>query len=105
MVVGIQRKRSKGWRKPEGSVIVDRTSVWGNPHKIGDDCRNAETAVLRFEQDLIGLVLKDRKGTPMLNRIGELRGKDLVCFCAIGSPCHRNVLLHYANLRGDGGRW
>ena len=98
--IGIQRKRSKGWRKPEGSVIVDRTSAWGNPHKLGSDCRDVATAVLRFEQDLIGLILKDRSGTPMLNRIGELKGKDLVCFCAIGSSCHRDVLLKYANL-GD----
>jgi hypothetical protein len=29
-----------------------------------------------------------------------LRGKNLACFCPIGQPCHRQVLLHYANL-GD----
>lgn len=27
----IQRKRTLGWRKPDGAVIVDRTSKWGNP--------------------------------------------------------------------------
>ena len=33
----LQRKRTKGWRKPENAVIVDRTSRWGNPFKlIGD---------------------------------------------------------------------
>lgn len=26
----IQRKRIKGWRKPIGAVIVDRTTNWGN---------------------------------------------------------------------------
>lgn len=31
----IQRRRTKGWRLPEGAVIVDRTSRWGNPFKIG----------------------------------------------------------------------
>lgn len=30
----IQRRRTKGWRKPEGAVIVDRTSRWGNPFRI-----------------------------------------------------------------------
>ena len=27
----IQRKRTKGWRKPEGTVYVGRGSRWGNP--------------------------------------------------------------------------
>jgi hypothetical protein len=31
----IQRRRTKGWRLPEGAVVVDRTSRWGNPFKVG----------------------------------------------------------------------
>ncbi|MFB8122059.1 DUF4326 domain-containing protein [Streptomyces bacillaris] len=27
----IQRRRTKGWRKPEGAVYVGRGSRWGNP--------------------------------------------------------------------------
>lgn len=27
----IQRRRTKGWRKPEGAVYVGRGSIWGNP--------------------------------------------------------------------------
>lgn len=27
----IQRRRAKGWRKPEGAVYVGRGSKWGNP--------------------------------------------------------------------------
>ena len=30
----IQRQRRKGWKKPENTVIVDRTSRWGNPYKV-----------------------------------------------------------------------
>lgn len=33
----IQRKRTRGWRKPEGAIIVDRTSKWGNPFKLEGD--------------------------------------------------------------------
>jgi len=33
----IQRRRTKGWRKPPNSVIVDRTSKWGNPFWIQGD--------------------------------------------------------------------
>jgi hypothetical protein len=30
----IQRKRTKGWRMPEGAVYVGRGSQWGNPWKV-----------------------------------------------------------------------
>lgn len=34
--VRVQRKRTKGWRMPEGAVYVGRGSKWGNPYRIGD---------------------------------------------------------------------
>lgn len=33
--VRVQRKRTRGWRMPEGAVYVGRGSVWGNPFRIG----------------------------------------------------------------------
>lgn len=30
----IQRKRTKGWRMPEGAVYVGRPSKWGNPFTV-----------------------------------------------------------------------
>jgi hypothetical protein len=35
----IQRKRTKGWRKPEGALYVGRGSRYGNPFKIGSGYR------------------------------------------------------------------
>jgi hypothetical protein len=32
----IQRKRTKGWRMPEGAVYVGRPTKWGNPFKATD---------------------------------------------------------------------
>jgi hypothetical protein len=32
----IQRSCVKGWHTPDNTVIVDRTSTWGNPWKIHD---------------------------------------------------------------------
>lgn len=29
------RQRTPGWKKPAGAIIVDRTSIWGNPWGIG----------------------------------------------------------------------
>lgn len=31
----IQRKRTKGWRKPEGAIYVGRGSKWENPFTVG----------------------------------------------------------------------
>jgi hypothetical protein len=100
MPTEIQRKRTKGYRMPPNSVSVARPGIWGNPHVVGEDCRDTATAVTRYEHDLITMRLADRAGVPLLNRLPELRGKDLICDCPIGQPCHRSVLLHYANL-GD----
>ena len=34
---------------------------------------------------------------PTLQEIKSLKGKNLACFCPIGSPCHADVLLQIAN--------
>ena len=96
--IEVQRKREKGYRHPENTKSVARPGLWGNPHIVGkDDCGDSKTAAIRFEHDLIALVLKDREGVPLLKRLPELRGKNLSCFCKLGEPCHRSVLIEYAN--------
>lgn len=30
----IQRKRTKGWRMPDGAIYVGRPSKWGNPFEV-----------------------------------------------------------------------
>lgn len=87
----IQRSRAKGWRKPDGAIIVDRTSRWGNPYRVGIDATSNAEAVGMFRRYLAGrpdLVNKIRQ---------ELRGHDLVCFCDLAQPCHADVLLALAN--------
>ena len=32
----IQRKRTRGWRMPEGAVYVGRPTKWGNLFKVGE---------------------------------------------------------------------
>ena len=84
----IQRKRTKGWRMPEGAVYVGRGSKWGNPYRIGT-CLipNADAAVAAFAANL-----------PLGNGwCAELRGKDLACWCSLDQPCHADVLLEIAN--------
>lgn len=38
MPIRIQRKRTAGWRMPEGAVYVGRGSKWGNPFVVGAPC-------------------------------------------------------------------
>lgn len=107
----VQLRRTKGWRMPENTVKVDRTTRWGNPHDWRDWRENwpfpsshmpdAEIsrddwckgmAVEAFEQDL-------RDGTIVLP-VGELRGKNLACWCREGGhpkSCHADVLIELAN--------
>ena len=35
----IQRKRTLGWRKPDGVVNVSRSSKWGNPYAVRKERR------------------------------------------------------------------
>lgn len=103
----IQRKRTKGWRLPEGAVIVDRTSKYGNPFLLGDVIRSFPSLTTRQVQqfvvnDFISLVdsptLQARYGYPSREQIrAELAGKDLACWCQLDEPCHADVLLRYAN--------
>jgi hypothetical protein len=30
----IQLRRTKGWRKPQGAIVVSRPSKWGNPISV-----------------------------------------------------------------------
>lgn len=73
---------------PEGAVYVGRPSPWGNAYVIGRD-GTREEVIARYEADLLA-------SPKRMNDLGELRGKDLVCWCT-PLPCHADVLLRLAN--------
>lgn len=120
MPVRIQRCRTRGWRKPVGCIIVDRTTEFGNPFRVtgpareisGPTCGSVEWwvetpgSVWRFPNrpEAIAGSIKlyrawlDLPGQASLRaRIPLLRGRDLACFCPAGQPCHADVLLELAN--------
>lgn len=41
------------------------------------------------------------KHSAILDRIGELAGKNLACWCPLDQPCHADVLLELANQGSD----
>lgn len=91
MASRIQRKRSKGWRMPEGVVYVGRPSKWGNPYNFGPSAR--AKAVNRFRAELLAGAMP----VSVEEIRAELAGKDLACWCPLDEPCHADVLLEVAN--------
>lgn len=109
----IQLKRTKGWRIPENTVVVSRPSKWGNPFTIagcrdagyrGTDAEIADRVKEAFRgwlgphwRENWNCEESENKRETILRCIGDLRGKNLACWCKIGDPCHADVLLKLAN--------
>jgi len=98
--VRIQRKRTKGWRMPEGAVNVTRPGDWSNPFVIGDPLttprRDTTTMITRaLAVELFRAYIAERGWEDQIRR--ELAGKDLMCWCPLDQACHADVLLELAN--------
>ncbi len=74
---------------PPDAVYVGRPSKWGNPFFVGTAGTREE--VIDMYREYITEMMRAHPGD-----IEELRGKDLVCWCA-PLPCHADVLLELAN--------
>ena len=102
MAERIQRRRTRGWRMPEGAIYVGRPTKWGNPFPFGPDkyYKTREDAVAAYRY-AVKLGLREIPIWP--EALSELRGHDLVCWCPLVDetgnrvPCHADVLLELAN--------
>lgn len=101
MAERIQRRRTKGWRMPEGAVYVGRPTKWGNPFTGNGD---RALAVARY-REWLGEARQIEVCAPtgyiyVQPRVGEiltLADLDLACWCPLDQPCHGDVLLELAN--------
>ena len=103
----IQLRRTKGWRKPEGDIVVARPTKWGNPYRIDEyrcDYPDSSDAELRAmaTSDFRGLIEGrwarwGQERTYPVADIAQLRGHDLACWCPLDQACHADVLLEIAN--------
>lgn len=97
---------------PEGAIYVGRPSKWGNPFTTEDAIdagysaeRAAMAAKFAFQQWLLGHPMWSPPGKAfspkirdrILAGIGDLRGKDLACWCRLDQECHAEILLEIAN--------
>ena len=104
----IRLRRTRGWRMPDNTIKVDRTTVWGNPFIVGKPmnpkmsakwgfvvtgyhARDPFDAVQHFE-----IALRLHPGAIAAVR-QRLAGKQLACWCKPQDPCHADVLIKVAN--------
>ncbi len=84
---------------PEDAVYVGRPSKWGNPMSVKEIRRlfpnlNKEEA----QREAVHWYRRYLQAKPnLIADIGELKGRDLVCWCS-PLPCHADVLLELANI-------
>lgn len=101
MVARIQRKRTKGWRMPDGAVYVGRPTRWGND--ITPDMLDVAGRPLGRERaiELYRLAtlrfLEDGDSRDVYEWVQPLLGRDLACWCPLDQPCHADVLLKLVN--------
>lgn len=100
-----QRTRKAGGGIPQGSVYVGRPSQWGNPAKVGEwfkveeqtnEVKDARVAVHLFYQHCISQAKRNRQA--FAEWLYPLLGRDVCCWCALGEPCHADVLLYFVSL-------
>jgi hypothetical protein len=118
----VQRKRTKGYRMPNGVIYVGRGSKWGNPFKLEGDMildkwvfygnQNPDfdgggfttEDVVKLFRDLL-MDLNSHEVEPeirerfkyMRDRIKDLQGKKLSCWCSLKNCCHADCLIELAN--------
>lgn len=88
------RRARAAERPPVGAVYVGRPTVFGNPFRVTETFSRGN-AVIAYRDwihkpEQAGLRARIRE---------ELRGKDLVCWCA-PNACHADVILEIANTDG-----
>ena len=85
----IERTRVVNKYKESYDIYIGRGSKWGNPFIIGKDGDRDEVCDL-YEKQYIN------NPTFIATVKQNLKGKDLVCFCA-PKRCHGDFLLEVAN--------
>ena len=82
-----------GKRPAADRIYVGRPTKWGNPFIIGRDGTRDEV-IAKYRAWIA-------RQPALLAALHELRGKNLVCWCA-PERCHAEVLIELANRNGAG---
>lgn len=89
----IQLRRTKGWRKPTGAIVVRRPTRWGNPFPVAEHGRQ--------ESRRLFLAYLDEHPELVADARLMLAGHDLCCVCAPDVWCHADEWLRIASVDLD----
>lgn len=67
-------------------------SIWGNPFKVGRDGPTAEAVIKKYRKWLM-----EPEQAWLRQRLPELRGRVIACWCKPNWPCHGDVLAELAD--------
>ncbi len=122
--VRVQLSRKRGWKMPSNTVSVARPGRWGNPFRIGgwfmvgdpdpkarmrmSWCQAANAEIAARTPGKFTLIETQAQAVEFFERLAAtgyfretalaaLRGKNLACWCKLGTPCHADILLKLAN--------
>lgn len=108
--IRIQRKRTKGWKAPEGVINCTRPGKYGNPYFPGCGLGFGNVVdgrpvnwPLHTRQHMVDhfreymRVMAKTEPDRFEEYIAPLRGKTLMCWCKPDDLCHTDVLLELAN--------
>lgn len=115
----VQLRRTSGWRKPAGAVVVARPTKWGNPVVVGSQAslRGIDADGLQYSYQVIVTpqiavdAFRDLMSTRLTvldpdepedaanvqgwrDALALLRGHDLACWCPLRDPLGNPVPCH-----------
>lgn len=102
----IQRRREKGWTMPSNTIVVDRSTKWGNPFPVGFRGMTRAESLLNFRALLSGYInvtcgvepgIQELYVAYLKQNLHRLKGKNLACWCRLSDECHADLLLKLAN--------
>lgn len=99
----VQLSRKKGWRMPPNTVKVCRPGEFGNHWHVGiapkipRNWKEVFTVATASEAVANYRAFLESHPAFLAHAREKLCGKNLACWCPIGSPCHGDVLLEIAN--------
>lgn len=113
----IQRPRRKGAPLPPDTIYVGRPTMWGNPFMDRPGIGHARSVILhaKWLEGRIGarmleesmrfslgeIEALDRLRLRVIDRLPDLAGKHLACWCPLTSDwCHAETLLQLARAAG-----
>lgn len=86
-------------KKEPYDVLIDRTTIFGNPYPITDEC-NREQSIAKYTLYFYMRIETDKK---FFQKVIKLKDKVLGCWCK-PLACHGDVIAKYLDGVKDG-KW